>query len=94
MKLESREGGEEARRVGIINQSVSLLLIKSTNLFVRKPHWVNRKRQGWEAATTSWPLNTVASVPLDFVFSFRMPPTICASQGKWKEEEQTQFKVL
>lgn len=52
MKLESREGGEEVRQIGIINQNVSLLLIKSTNLFVRKPHWVNRKRQGWEAATT------------------------------------------
>lgn len=37
VKLESREGGEEVSWVGIINQNILLLLIKSTNLFVTKP---------------------------------------------------------
>lgn len=46
VKLESREGGEEVRRVGIINQNVVLPLIKSTNLFVTKPLWVDGKRRG------------------------------------------------
>lgn len=34
---QQRERGAEVRRVGIINQNVLLLLIKSTNLFVTKP---------------------------------------------------------
>lgn len=50
VKLESREGVGEVRRVGIINQNVVLPLIKSTNLFVTKPLWVDGKRRGRGAA--------------------------------------------
>lgn len=51
VKLESREEGEEVKWVGIINQNVLLLLIKSTNIFVTNPLQVNGKRVGQEDAT-------------------------------------------